>query len=112
VEFTSVDANQKPMGLPLEAVVLDTGNIPTAATWIEVPFKNLSGLDPNRGYGIVVKQTAQTSTTYFVRYDDAASPLGSRLLCTTTDAGVSWGAPDAGKAMQFYVYGTVTTQGP
>lgn len=111
VEFTSVDANQKPMGLPLEAVVLDTGNIPTAATWIEVPFKNLSGLDPNRGYGIVVKQTAQTSTTYFVRYDDAASPLGSRLLCTTTDAGVSWGAPDAGKAMQFYVFGTVTTQG-
>lgn len=91
--------------------MLDTGNIPTAATWIEVPFKNLSGLDPNRGYGIVVKQTAQTSTTYFVRYDDAASPLGSRLLCTTTDAGVSWGAPDAGKAMQFYVFGTVTTQG-
>jgi prepilin-type N-terminal cleavage/methylation domain-containing protein len=111
VEFTSVDANQKPMGLPLETVVLDTANIPATPTWIEVPFRNLSGLDPNRGYGIVVKQTAQPSVTYFVRYDDGALPLGSRLWCTTTDAGGSWGAPEAGKAMQFYVYGTVTTQG-
>ena len=80
VEFTSIDAQQKPMGLPLETVVLDTGNLPTVPTWIEVPFKNLSGLDPSRGYGIVIKQTSQSSVTYVVRYDDGRLAVSSGAM--------------------------------
>jgi prepilin-type N-terminal cleavage/methylation domain-containing protein len=110
IQVKNVDSSKKPTGTALQAVDIDVTTIPTTATWVNVPFTNLSGLDPNNGLSVLLTSTRSTQNA-FVRYKGGISPPTQNMLyCTSSNQGSSWTTPSGSSAAQYYVYGTVTTQ--
>jgi len=108
VELRAADSAKKPTGGSLGSASVDATAIPGSPSWIDVPFNGLGGLDPLKGYCVVVRATTGGSPAYAC-YDDYSND-GTLAYSTTTNSGGSWSAPTVGKAQQFYVYGTVTRQ--
>ena len=95
-------------GTALEsATVPITGIASGQAGWLEFSCSNLSSLDPAQGLCLVAK-SASSSTNYSV-YSSILS-LGGSNAYTTMSGTSGWGTPSTLKAMQYYVYGTVTVQ--
>jgi hypothetical protein len=111
IELFQVDSNQKPTGSSFAAVTFNTNTLATTPTWVEAQFPSPVSLDPTMGYAVVVKQVKQAATAFNVRYNSAATAYSIRAWTQTTNAGSGWSTPVNGTAMQFYVYGTVTTPG-
>jgi hypothetical protein len=112
IDVHAVDGNKKPTGSPLDTATFASAGLTTVPTWIEIPYSNLAGLDPARGYAVVFKQLSLLVISYYVRYNNAAGSSTDKLSCSTTNAGGSWTGPTSNNTTQFYVYGTITTQGP
>jgi prepilin-type N-terminal cleavage/methylation domain-containing protein len=108
IQVKAADAALKPTGSVLGSGSVDISTISSSAyVWAEIPLSNLSGLDPTRGYCVLVSTSASApgSAAYDQKSTDA-----TMAWSTTTNSGSTWSTPTSTSAMELYVYGTVTTQ--
>lgn len=111
-EIQTANARQTPTGQVMETVSVYSNNIPLSYTWSSVSFSGQAGLDPQTGACVVIRQVSG-STGVRILYIENGSPMPRNSHWTTTgDTGVSWSTPVNNKDMLFYVYGTITTEGP
>jgi hypothetical protein len=110
--ITMVDATQKPTSTTLGTYTVNSSTFPSGSLgWVEIPYSNVSGLDPAKGYAFEVTATS-TSTVANLGFDSSISPaLTGMSNCYSTNQGASWSSPLATWAFYFQVYGTITTQG-
>ena len=99
------DSSDRPTSTTLAASNVDISTIPGTPTWTDIPI-SLAGLDPTKGYVLVVTTTV-SGTPAYVSYDNASTDFGM-MYSTTSNSGGTWGTPTAGTALQYYVYGTIT----
>jgi type II secretory pathway pseudopilin PulG len=104
VQLRLPTAGNLPGATILEEVLMYESALDPSYLWEEFSFASVSGLSPTQGLCLVLALNKKEAHLADVRYDDGA---GSGLL-TTTDAGSNWNY-NSGKAMLYYVYGTVTT---
>ncbi len=108
LQVRPADAAKKPTTAVLAATGIDITTVPTNNAWIEFPFTGLSGLNPAQGLCLVMTTSAPSSPG-MLSYDPASSDV-SIAGTSSTDNGASWTTPTDTSALQFYVYGTYTTQ--
>jgi prepilin-type N-terminal cleavage/methylation domain-containing protein len=110
VEVRALDGSNKATGSALASVSFSSSTLSNSATWIDLYFPTpASGLLPAAGYAIVVRGTNSGTNAIALYYDSSASVDATRGWTTTSNSGTSWTTPANNKAMQIYVYGTVTT---
>lgn len=113
IAVTNVDSAQKPTGAALETYSASTSTLSTSPTTYDFAFSNLSGLDPSVGKAFQVNTSATGSAPLNLRIQTTVSPATSGMsFCRSTTAGVSWTTPVGTTAVDYQVYGTITTQGP
>jgi type II secretory pathway pseudopilin PulG len=89
----------------IESVPMYESSLLDGYLWQEFSFSNTSGLSPTQGLTLVLTMITRDTHLADVQYDVG----GGAGLLVTTNAGSSW-TYDAGKAMLYYIYGTVTTE--
>jgi prepilin-type N-terminal cleavage/methylation domain-containing protein len=110
IEVRAIDASNKPTGTALATVSFNSSTLPTSMTWLDLTFPvAASGLDPAAGYCIIVRGTNNSQNAISLQYDNSTAVDTSRWWTTTNNSGTSWVAPVDNRAMQVYVYGTITT---
>jgi prepilin-type N-terminal cleavage/methylation domain-containing protein len=107
VQIRPVDAAQKPTTTVSATSQVNVLLLSTTAGYVDVPI-SLANLDPSKGYCVVIT-TAISGTPAYASYDSASSDSGMSY-CSTTNTGSSWTTPTGATALQYYVYGTYTTQ--
>jgi hypothetical protein len=106
VQVRNADAQQKPGSTLLDSATVLALNLGATAGYVDVPFSNLTNLDPTLGY-VVSVTTISTPSPANMSYDSASTDSGMSYT-TTSNAGSSWATPSTGNALQYYVYGTYT----
>jgi len=106
VQVKNADAQQKPGSTTLDSATVLAINLPSTAGYVDVPFNNLTSLDPSLGYCVVLK-TASSPFPGNASYDSASTDSGMSYT-SSSDGGSTWSAPSTANASQFYVYGTYT----
>ena len=104
-------------GLPTTTVIgsqsLSETALLVAYAWTEVQFSNLSGLNPASGCCLVIRQPVSGGSAATINYEQNGSAMNANACWLTSgNSGGSWSAPNTTQEMRFYVYGTVSTQGP
>ena len=72
---------------------------------------NVAGLSPTAGYCLEIRQTTSSGTAAVVQYQQNGQLNSDAWWVTSTNSGSTWTA-SATSEMRYYVYGTVSTQGP
>lgn len=112
VQMRPATLEQKPAPEVLEEVVVAQTSLPDGWIWLEVGFGSLSELDPGAGHCLVMTPKEQGWAAQ-IQYEKDGNPMTPRTHWTTsTDGGATWTSPTNSKDMRFYIYGTVTTEGP
>lgn len=106
VQLRPADTGNVPASTVLEEILFPESLLGNSPSWQEFTFTNVSGLSPSEGLCLVVTPAPENTNVdpCILRYNSAG---GSGIL-TTYDGGLSW-TNDAGQAMAYYVYGTITT---
>ena len=110
-QLRPADANLKPTTEILEEVQ-SPESLSGKKDWlcIDLPYSSATGLDPAEGLCLV---TAMDGGSAKVCFEQDGSPMTPDThWMTSGDSGASWSAPNDTQDMRFYVYGTVTTDGP
>jgi len=108
-ELRHADSALKPLASVIDGGATSEYSLASSYAWSEVTFANASGLDPSKGYCLVIRQAASSSPAAKVQWEDYVTETDNRRT-VSTDAGVSWSTPDTTKHLRLYVFGTVTTQ--
>ncbi|MCP4249581.1 MAG: prepilin-type N-terminal cleavage/methylation domain-containing protein, partial [bacterium] len=103
VQLRPAISGNLPAGSVLEQLSMIESDLTTVYTWQEFSFANVSGLAPGSGLCLVLQHVAD-ATSANVRFDNATGPG----CLDTGDGGSSWTYYGT-RAMNYYVYGTVTT---
>ncbi len=106
VQIRPADASNHPTGVVLEQVLFLHLLLFNTFSWQQFNFSNVNGLSPSERVCLVIRDNLPPLNTQ-VQLDSAG---GSGLLITD-DAGVTW-THNGSKALQYYVYGTITQPGP
>ncbi len=109
VGLRQADAAMKPTWSVIDAAAVSEYSLSGSYAWTEVSFTTASGLDPTKGYCLVIRQAATTERAARIMWEENVTETDNRWT-TTSDSGSSWATPDTTKHLRFYVYGTVTTQ--
>lgn len=110
VQIRAVDAAKKPTGSVLTSASVNVTSIPTSAAWIDIPLTPLGNLAPASGMALVITSSNSTSNAVISGYVGITPVSTTTAECYTTNSGTSWTTPDGGTALEFKVYGTITTQ--
>lgn len=103
------DSAYKPTGAALQSSsVLILNVLNTGLAWTEMTFASPVSLDPTKGVCLVVSYASILGSGGFVGYDDKNNDT-TTVWFNSTDGGSTW-STKTDKAMQFKVWGTVTTQ--
>ncbi len=112
VSLVSADAARKPGNQVFDSVTIPEADLPTLSDWYEIPFSNVSGLQPVEGICLVCFGDVSVHGGN-VRYENGGVPMTPNThWMTSSDAGVSWTAPEQSNDMRFFLYGTFITAGP
>lgn len=112
VSIYAVNASNQPTGSALASGAVDISTVPTSATWVDVIFPSaLAGLDPTAKMALVIS-TAASPTPGDVFSDSSPPAMSTMGWTTSTNSGTSWATPVTTRAMQYYVYGTISTPAP
>jgi prepilin-type N-terminal cleavage/methylation domain-containing protein len=104
----AADSSKKPTGSALASGSYALTNLASGGIgWVEISVSGMTGLSPGAGYCIVATATSSSNAYYTLYSGSVASYPGA--FATVTNNG-PWTSPDPAKAMQFYVYGTITSQ--
>ena len=106
VQIRTANADHTPTATILDEQILNEWSMGTTLYWRDFTFDNVRGLSPVAGACLVLKCDS-SGTSARILYDNAS---GSDRV-TTSDSGSSW-TVDAGKAMLYYAYGTISVDGP
>jgi prepilin-type N-terminal cleavage/methylation domain-containing protein len=109
VGLRQADAALKPTWSAIDGAAVSEWSLSSSYAWTEVSFTTASGLDPTKGYCLVIRQAATSGNAARIQWEDSVTETDNRWT-TTSDSGSSWATPDTTKHLRFYVYGTVTTQ--
>jgi hypothetical protein len=107
VAIQPVDASNHPISPVLDSYSLNVTTLATTATLVDIPFTQLTALDPAKGYAVVLTSNASTAPA-FVTYDTAASAANMLLSNDTTGSTGSWNNVAQGE-IDLYIFGTITT---
>jgi Tfp pilus assembly protein PilV len=110
VVVSGVDGTQKPTGAALETYTASTSTLSASPTAVDIPFSTLAGLSPAAGYSFQVKTAAVASPLNLRIQAIVAPPTVGMSFCRSTDGGASWSLPLFTSAIEYQVYGTVSTQ--
>jgi prepilin-type N-terminal cleavage/methylation domain-containing protein len=109
VTVNNVDGSNKPAGAALGSFPIDITSVASNKfVWVDVPLAAISGLDPRSSLSIEVT-TTNASTLGTLAYDQKAVDPSMGWM-SGSSPGTTWSAPTSTTAMEYYVYGTVTTQ--
>ena len=113
VQIRPSDAAMKPAASVLASVQIPEAQLGASFMWTEVSFGSCQGLAPASGYCLVLAQATLVDKVAKVKWEDAGSPMTANAhWMTSADSGATWTAPNSTQDLRFYVYGTVTTEGP
>jgi len=106
IGITNADAGNKPVSAaPLASVSFDALTMPTTYYWQEC-LLTLAKLDTSKGYCLVAS-TVSTDDPAHVAFDGKGTSMD---MAWSIWNGSAWSVPVTNKAMEFYVFGTITTQ--
>ena len=114
VQIHEAASGGTPRDNTLATAYLPLGSVPTSADWVTVTFPApAAGLDPTKTYCVVVTSSHGTSVARVIT-DSAASDAQQRYTTTddVDDGDPDWNGTTSSRALQFFVYGTQTTQDP
>jgi hypothetical protein len=112
VQIRPATLARKPAPQVLEQVAIPVSSLPWGWVWVEASFNSLSDLDPAIAHCVVVTSDSP-AWSGTVQYELDGSPMTPRTHFTTSiDGGATWTDPTNSRDMRFYIYGTVTTEGP
>ena len=109
-QILAADAAKKPTGAVLTSANVNVTSIPTSATWIDIPLTPLGNLAPATGMALVITSSMSTSNAVISGYVGITPVPTTTAECYTTNSGGTWTTPTGGTALDFKVYGTITTQ--
>jgi hypothetical protein len=114
VQVSYVDAAQKPVGPPLDTCPFVCSSLPSGSFgWIDFPFTKLTALNPAKGLSVQIESTENESVAVANIDTLILLPTGGMSYCKCTDGnGTVWTTPSWMTALEYQVYGTVTTNGP
>jgi prepilin-type N-terminal cleavage/methylation domain-containing protein len=109
-QIRAVDAAYKPTGGALTSASVNVTAIPTTATWVDIPLTPLANLTPSSGMALVLVSSTSSSNAVISGFSGITPVPTSTQECYTTNSGTSWTTPSGAAALDFRVYGTITTQ--
>ncbi len=112
VGIYAVDNGKKPTGTALASGTVDISTVSSSAggQWVDVVFSSpLAGIAPSSKLAIVVSTTVSPSAGSTI-HDNGPPAMTNMGYTTSSDGGASWASPVTSKAMQYFIYGTYTTQ--
>lgn len=112
--YAADPATRLPTGLPLEEKTIAMSSLTTSMNWSPVvTFSANSGLDPAKGYCIVIGQPLLTTTFGSAGYDNSSTD-GNTLFSQSNlgGAALSWTAPSPSRDLKVRVYGRYTYPAP
>jgi len=112
IQIRTANARQKPTTQGLDEVTEYSSNLPSSYSWRYYQFTGGASLDPQSGACLVVKQDYSSCGARILYIRNGSSMPQNSHWVSTGNAGSSWSTPVNNKDMLFYVYGTITTEGP
>ena len=109
-QIRAADAAKKPTGAVLTSASVNVTAIPTTNTWVDIPLTPLGSLTPSTGMTLVVTSSNATSNAVISGFSGITPAPTATAECYTTNGGTSWTTPSGSVALEFKVYGTITTQ--
>jgi hypothetical protein len=110
VRVRQADANKAPTSLSLEAQTVLEATLPASYGWVEVQFMNVLGLSPTAGYCCEFDDTG-AGVAGNIQYQEGGTFGTDASWLTSTNGGTGW-TLETTKQLRYFVYGTVSTQGP
>ncbi len=107
VEIHPCDASMHPTATVLDSYMLDTTLLGLTPFWFDFTFSNLTAMDPNQYYAIVVK-TSSALVSLNVNYDNKSTSPANLLMSTSTGGGNPTWTNASTSTADMYIYGTVT----
>jgi hypothetical protein len=109
VYVSNVDGTKNPTGAALSSATVDISTVSGAAwTWVNLPLTAVGGLTPGQNMSVVALSSTG-STIGYLAYDNKGTDT-SMGESTGNSAGAGFVTPVSTSAIEYYVYGTITTQ--
>ena len=114
VQVRPVDATGKPNGASVGGGSVNASTLSgTAPEWVTIPFSPTIALDKTKQYAIVLTiSSSGSSGTVAYAAQDGSNGDATQKYSTTTNSGTNWSSAVTSPALQYYLYGTQTTQDP
>ncbi len=109
-QIRAADSAKKPTGAVLTSASVNVTTFPTSNTWVDIPLTPVGNLTPSTGMTLVVTSSTVSSNAVIAGCTGITPVSTTALECFTTNGGTSWTTPSGSVALEFKIYGTITTQ--
>jgi len=113
IQVRNATGSNLPGTTIMASATVAESTLPASYGWVEVTLSGLTGLDPTKGYVLVVGQTNTSGNAGQVEYESGTLAETDNLWTQTanaTNASPTWNATSNTTHMRFQVWGTYTTQ--
>lgn len=109
VQIREATSGQVPSSTVVAATEISEQALGAQYSWITLNISGAAGLDPDKGYCLVIKYGNGSGTIGQIEYESGGNPMtpNSHFL-TTSVAGLNWSSPNNTQDMRFRIYGTVS----
>lgn len=108
VKLYAIDATNKPSGAPIASTNVDVSTWPSSYGWVSITFSPVT-LSTGTGAAIAITSTNNTAQSTVTGYLGFSPPATNMFYVNSIDQGTTWTTPANNNALDFKIYGTITT---
>ncbi len=108
VNIYAIDATNKPSGAPISTTNVNVSSWPSSYGWVPITLPPVS-LSPTTGAAIAITSTNATAQSTVTGYIGFSPPALNAYYVNSIDQGATWTAPANNSALNYKIYGTITT---